>query len=185
VEDLRSHYLSVNPALRDLAEDLEIQLNQAIGDYKRAQSEAASLSSAPDPFTAGAFAELVELCADLPALFYAATTNHRDRKEILRTMVERVVVTGRTPETISAVIRWADGSEPTTVEARLARFAHRVIRELGEQGLSNVEIAKRLNEMGLTTSRGKAWTRVTVWVVRFRNGRSRGSGGSRGEKECA
>jgi hypothetical protein len=65
----------------------------------------------------------------------------------------------------------ADGTEPTVVDARLARFAHWVIRELSDHGSSDAEIAKRLNEMGLTTSRDKAWTRETVWVVRSGNGR--------------
>ena len=90
-------------------------------------------------------------------------------------MVDRVIVTERTPETISVQIHWADGSTSTQVEAHLMRFAHRLIRELAEQQLSNVEIARRLNEMGLKTSRGKAWTRETVWVVRFGNGRRQAS----------
>jgi len=86
-------------------------------------------------------------------------------------MVERVVVTSRTPETVSAVIRWAAGSEPTEVEARFAAFAYRLFGSSVAQELSNAAIAVRLNEMGFTTSRGRAWTRETVWVVRFGNGR--------------
>ncbi len=120
-------------------------------------------------FTKAAFEELLLLSEDLPALFHAATTTHRDRKEILRTMVERVIVTGRTPEVIFAVIRWADGSEPTEVEARLAKHAHRLIRELAEQGFANADIARRMNEAGTTTNRDRPWTTETVWVARFKN----------------
>jgi hypothetical protein len=105
----------------------------------------------------------------LSALFYAATTTDRDRKEVLRTVVQKVVVTARTEETISLLVHWADGSEPTPVAAHLYRFAHRLIRELGAQGYGNPEIARRMNEMGFVTSRGKPWTRETVWVVRFGN----------------
>jgi hypothetical protein len=173
--DLRHRYLNVSPALRDLAEDLEIRLNQAIGDLKRLQGAAASEPSEASSFTRDAFDELIRLCEDLPGLFFAPTTLDRDRKEILRTLVERVVVTNRTPETVSMLVYWADESEPTPVEARLARYAHRLIFELAAQGLKNVEIAKRLNENGLTTSRGKPWTRETVWVVRFGNGRRQGA----------
>ena len=50
--------------------------------------------------------------------------------------------------------------------ARAFESVARVIRELAEQELSNAEIAKRVNEMGLTTSRGKAWTRETARAVR-------------------
>jgi Recombinase len=154
------------PALRNLAEDLEVQLNNAIGDLKRLDKE--HLAEAPEfaVFTNDAFEELLDICEDLPALFYAATTTHRDRKEILRTMIDRVRIVERTPEIIRVLVFWADGTAPTAVEALLFRFAHRMIRELAEQGFSNVEIAKRLNEMGLVTSRGKPWTREVVWVVR-------------------
>ena len=40
----------------------------------------------------------------------------------------------------------------------------------------NLEIARRMNDMGFVTSRGKAWTRETVWNVRFKLGR--------GERSC-
>jgi hypothetical protein len=160
----------VSPALRDLAEDVEIQLNKAIGVLKRLKGAVIAEPPEASAFTKDIFDELIQLCSDLPALFYAATTLDRDRKEILRTLVERVVVTGRTPETISALVYWADGSEPTEVEAHLARYAHRFIFQFADDGLSNVEIAKRMNEIGLKTLRGKPWSRETVWVVRFANG---------------
>lgn len=76
-------------------------------------------------------------------------------------------MTAKTAETISAVITWADGSEPTAIEVPLMRFAHRRIAEMVEEGLGNNEIARRLNAMGLETSRGKPWSTSTVWQVRF------------------
>jgi len=175
VTDLRARLLLISPELRELAEDFEVQLDEALGNLKRLKAAAISEPSNETLFTKDAFDELIALCDDLPGLFYAVSTTHRDRKEIVRTLIERVLVMGRTPETISAVISWADGSEATPVAAHLHRFAHRLIRELADQGLSNVEIAKRLNEMGHTTSRGKPWTRETVWVVRFPKGSSRAS----------
>src|SRR5207248_670467 len=132
-------YSMISPALRDLAEDLEIQLNEAIGVLKRLKTAAVEeRDGATTLLTDSAFAELIALCQDLPALFYAATTVHRDRKEIIRGMVERVLVT-RTTETISALIKWADGSEATAIEVPLMRYAHRRIAELAKQGLRNVE----------------------------------------------
>jgi hypothetical protein len=94
---------------------------------------------------------------------------------VIRTLVEKVEVTARTEETIYATIYWVDGSEPSPVEARLARFAHRIIRELAAEGFSNAEIARRVNKVKLTTLRGKPWTRETVWVVRFGKGKYRRS----------
>jgi hypothetical protein len=117
VDDLRARYVMVSPALRDLAEDLEIQLNEALGKMKHLKAAgSAQRDELPAFFAAEVFDELVVLCRDLPALFYAVTTAHRDRKEILRSLVERVLVTAKTAETISATITWADGSEPTAIE---------------------------------------------------------------------
>lgn len=174
-QDMRKRYMQVNPELRELAEEVEREYNEALVALKRAQTAATSPATEESFFTDDTFEELVELCQDLPALFYAATTLDRDRKEVIRTTAETVEVTGRTEETISAVIHWADGSEPTLVEAHLHRFVHRLIRELAEQGLSNPAIATRVNEMGFVTSRGNPWTRETVWVARFGNGSRRRS----------
>lgn len=173
VDDLRARYAMVSPALRDLAEDLEIQLNEALGTVKHLKAAGgAQRDELTAFFAAEAFDELVALCRDLPTLFYATTTAHRDRKEILRSLVERVLVTAKTAETISATITWTDGSEPTAIEVPLMRFAHRRIAEMVEEGLGNAEIARRLNELGLETSRGKPWSTRTVWQVRFHGARS-------------
>jgi hypothetical protein len=174
VEDLRARYAMVSPALRDLAEDLEIQLNEALGALKRLS--AASIEEregVTSLFTEDAFDELIALCRDLPALFHAATTAHRDRKEIVRGMVDRVLVTAKSAETISALILWADGSAPTAIEVPLMRYAHRKIAEMVEDGLGNDEIARRLNALGLETSRGKPWSTSTVWQVRYHGAGSR------------
>jgi hypothetical protein len=174
VDDLRARYAMVSPALRDLAEDLEIQLNEALGVLKRLKAATtAEHEDVTTLFTEDAFDELIALCEDLPALFYAATTAHRDRKEILRGVVDRVLVTARTAETISALIKWADGSDPTAIEVPLMRYAHRKIAEMTEEGLGNDEIARRLNALGLQTSRGRPWSTSTVWQVRFKAARRR------------
>jgi hypothetical protein len=73
---------------------------------------------------------------------------------------------------ISATITWADGSEATAIEVPLMRFAHRRIAEMAEDGLGNAEIARRLNDLGLETLRGKPWSTSTVWQVRFHGARS-------------
>jgi len=172
VEILEARYRRMSPELLDLAERLEVQLNEALATLKRAQAAAASGRDEDTFFTEDAFEELVALCEDLPGLFYAVTTNDQNRKEVVRTMVDSVVVEKRTEETITVVVSWRDGSESTIVEAHLARYVHRLIRELGSEGVGNSEIARRMNDMDFVTSRGKPWTRETVWSVRFKLGRS-------------
>ena len=171
VEALEARYRRMTPQLLDLAERIEAQLNEALATLKRAQAAAASGSDEDTFFTEDAFEELAAFCEDLPGLFYATTTNDQNRKEIMRTMVGSVVVQKRTETTITATVFWSDGSEPTSVEAHLVRHVHRLIRELGDEGVGNSEIARRVNEMGFVTSRRKAWTRETIWNVRFKLGR--------------
>lgn len=48
----------------------------------------------------------------------------------IRGMVERVLVTAKNSETISALIRWADGCEPTAIEVPLMPYAHRKIAKM-------------------------------------------------------
>ena len=163
-EDLRARYALMNPALRNLAETIEAELDEALGEYRRLQLASVD-TSGEDFFTERTFDELIMLCQDLPAIFYADTTAHRDRKEILRMMIERVVVTAASPESLSFSIRWVDGSAATDGVALLARYAHALIRKMAADGTSNPEIAQRLNELGLKTTRGRHWTTSTVWQV--------------------
>lgn len=163
VDDLKARYLAVSVNLRDLAEDIEIDLNQAIRERKRLEGLAADDHLDHTLFTQETFDELLHLCEDLPSLFHAVTTTSRDRKEICRIMVDRVIVTGASHEAVHAEIRWSDGSDPTQIEVRLAGYAHRVIRELHEQGLGTKAIVHRLGELNIPTSRGKVWNATTVW----------------------
>ena len=165
VDDLTAKFDNVNPSLRHLAEHLEAELDKALGDLKRLEAAQATASGEDELFTDQTFKELIELCKDLPALFYAETTAHRDRKEIIRALVDRVSITDATRETISFLIVWTDGSEPTPGEAHLARHAHTLIKQMAAEGMKNPEIARKLNEMGLKTSRGRHWTTSTVWQV--------------------
>jgi len=165
VDELTAKFDNVNPSLRHLSEHLEAELDKALGDLKRLEAAKATASGEDEFFTDQTFGELIELCRDLPALFYADTTAHRDRKEIIRLLVEKVSITNVTRETISFAIVWADGSEPTRGEAHLARHAHALIKQWAAEGVKNPEIARKLNEMGLKTSRGRHWTTATVWQV--------------------
>lgn len=163
VDDLKARYLAISVNLRELAEVLESDLNEAIREQKRLEGMAADDQVDQSLFTQETFDELLHLCGDLPSLFHATTTTSRDRKEIFRIMVDRVIVTGATREAVHAEIRWNDGAEPTRIEVRLAGYAHRVIQELHEQGLGTKDIVRRLSESNILTSRGKAWNATTVW----------------------
>ena len=59
--------------------------------------------------------DLVTLAADVPSLFHAPTTTNRDRKEIVRILVQRMTIVERTPEYVVATVRWHDGVDDTVL----------------------------------------------------------------------
>lgn len=129
-------------------------------------------------------AEIRRLAADLPALWSAASTTDADRKEILRQVIEVVVVSveGRT-EWCEARIRWAGGGETRTRLRRSVacleqladgdRLRRRVV-ELKGEGLSATRIAERLDAEGLRVADGRPISSAAVARLVRRYGLTRG-----------
>jgi hypothetical protein len=160
--DLEARFLSVSPAHRLVAEDLEKKLEAAKREVKRLETSTTTEKEEPSLFTKDSFAELVAICSDLLSIFNAATTSSEDRKELLRTVVKSVIVDQRTPEVIRVRIVWADGAADARIDARLSRYAYPFIKEWAANGASSREIAQRLNEMNLATRTLRPWSREAV-----------------------
>jgi len=89
--------------------------------------------------------ELEELCrivSEVPSLWQHEEMTHQERKEILRCLIDHIVV-GVTEEQIDATIVWkAGGKTPVFLWRRPGR--HHLIRELHAQQLTAVEIKEHL-----------------------------------------
>jgi DNA invertase Pin-like site-specific DNA recombinase len=142
--------------VRQLEKDWETALAEADRldqDYQRFRdSRPATLSPAErDAIRA--------LAADLPAVWHAGTTTIEDRKEILRTVIEKITVAVvGTSERVTVTIRWAGGHETTGHAVRpvarmdqLSYFPRLLARitELAAAGHGTRQIAERLNAEGL------------------------------------
>ena len=98
------------------------------------------------------------LSEDIPALWEAPTTTNQDRKEIVRQVIERIVVLVESEsERVELKIRWAGGMMTGGVMARpvvkleqLSYYPRRYerVRELAAEGLRAGRIAGILNEEG-------------------------------------
>ena len=164
VEDLGSHFLHVDPRNRLVAADLEVKLEGAMREL--AAAKAADGHAQPSaPLTDADLDDLLMLANDLPALFHAITTTNRDRKEIVRTVVQRVSIVERTPECVVATVNWNDGADGTVLRILWDAHAHRRIAELAAAGASLKEICIRLGEEQLITRRGNPWTPNAVSMV--------------------
>lgn len=184
-ERARRQYDAVEPENRLVARTLEAAWEQKLVVLRELSDEHEHfLHRQPRVLTGEEQAEIRRLAADLPALWSAASTTDADRKEILRQVIEEVVVTveGRT-EWCEARIRWAGGGEtrtrlrrPVASLEQLAdgdRLRRRVV-ELKGEGLSATRIAERLDAEGLRVADGRPISSAAVARLVRRYGLTRG-----------
>jgi len=123
------------------------------------------------------------LAADIPALWQASTTTAADRKELVRQVVERIVVGVQgTSEQAQVRIHWIGGGQTEGVLTRpIARFADRSdyvavcerVRTLTEARWSVSSIARQLEADGYAPWRpGRVWTVANVLTLRRQLGLS-------------
>jgi hypothetical protein len=162
VEDLQYRYdrvdLDLTAVARGCAENLELKRRELL----RLEREESERPARGVVFDDRRFAELQCICADLNGLLDAPSTRPRDRKELVRIMVDRAVVEERTPERVMLRIVWNDGAPDTVKTVLLFPYAHRIILEMNQQGATPAAIADRLNRDGVRTKYQSAWTAQNV-----------------------
>jgi DNA invertase Pin-like site-specific DNA recombinase len=101
--------------------------------------------------------ELCRLASEVPALWHNPSVTHQERKELLRCLIDHVVVAA-TKERIDATIVWKTGREtPLSIWRDVGRY--NLIRELHAQKLTVFEIQEHL--AAGKTSTGQA-VKITV-----------------------
>ncbi|MBX9623578.1 MAG: recombinase family protein [Gemmataceae bacterium] len=155
-------YHAVEPENRLVARALERQWEEALGRQRAAEDEYDRfLRDQPLRLTAAACDRIRALAADLPAVWAAPATTPADRKEVVRLLVERVVVhVRRDSEYVTAAIHWrgATATEHEVVRPVLRyeqlRGYHRLVARMAElrrAGHTAVRIAAALNAEGFRT----------------------------------
>lgn len=138
------------------------------------------LQAQPQPLSAMDQTRIERLAADVPALWKAETTTDSDRKEILREIIDYIVIgiEGET-EWVEARIHWVGGHQtytrfrrPLRASAKLSYASSLVerVRELLGQGLSAPKVAEALRAEGFKTARGSPFGRASVDVIARRHG---------------
>jgi hypothetical protein len=152
-------YRLVEPENRLVARHLEREWEEKLAVQRRlAEEHARDVRSQPRVLTAQERAAVRRLATDIPALWAAPTTTDADRKEIIRQVIERVVIAARgTSEQVQVTIHWVGGSwtEGTVIRpvARLEQLSYyprlvERLRALAADGVSAEAIAARLNAEG-------------------------------------
>lgn len=153
------HYRQIEPENRlvgrQLARDWEDKLaahQRLEEDYRRFQNEQPKVLSDAEREA------IRRLSEDIPALWQARTTTNRDRKEIVRQIIERIVIgIEADSERVEVEIRWAGDVSTKDIALRPVQKLEQLsyypdlckrLRELVEQGVSRRQITDTINAEG-------------------------------------
>jgi DNA invertase Pin-like site-specific DNA recombinase len=174
-ERAERQYRAVEPENRLVARTLEGCWEEALQaeaqlkeDYDR------FLRTLPQALDADSRARIVAVAEDIPALWQAATTTAADRKEVVRCLIERVVVQVRAGSAeVGVTIHWQGGATSEHTAARpvrryedlghLEQLLGRVVA-WRQEGRTAAEVAALLNREGYRTPKGRG--EFTEEVVR-------------------
>lgn len=179
------HYHAVEPEHRLVARQLEREWETTLAALQSLEEEAhRALQRQPRVLTAAERAAIRQLAADIPALWTAATTTAADRKEIIRQVVERVVVDvqGASERVHVRIDRVGGGSTTGDVTRSVASWSQLStysllcarVTALTVEGWPAAVIAERLRAEGLTTARtGRVLGAQAVRALQHRLGLAR------------
>jgi DNA invertase Pin-like site-specific DNA recombinase len=161
-----------DPDNRLVARSLETRWEHTLRELKDAEAElAAHTSPAPEPSRE----QIEALAHDVPALWAANSTTHKDRKRLLRALIADVTITSQpTDNELRIGIRWRSGAAeqhtttrpPTHNETtRTPPETIALIARLAQQH-TNAEIAAQLQAAGIHTGAGLQFTAQAVRFIR-------------------
>jgi hypothetical protein len=169
-------YRAVDPDNRLVARGLEAEWESALRELKAAEAELANRErSRPRPLTGDERNSILSLGKDLNRVWSAPTTSDRDRKELLRTLLEEVTLSvARENSNAHLTLRWRGGlfseidvplprSQPAPI--RTAEDTIDLLRRLAAH-YSDAVIAGILNRQGRKTATGLSFTANRVSSLR-------------------
>jgi excisionase family DNA binding protein len=175
-ERAERRYRAVEPEHRLVARGLEAEWEARLRALEQAQAELARRESQrPKTLSPEERKALLALGADLKAVWYAPTTTPRDQKELLRTLLEEVIIAVHRDEfRAHLTLRWCGGlltefdvelprSRPATVRTDEDTVA--LVQRLAAHYPDSV-IAGILNRQGRTTAYGLRFTANLVGNLR-------------------
>ena len=164
---------AVEPENRLVARTLEARWEAKLTALAEAEQALEAARDAQPPLPSRA--DLEQLAADVPALWYAPTTSAKDRKRLLRTLIADVTLL---PEPdrgkVRVGIRWHTGATeelsvdrplPPGPAKRSPSPAVELVRRLGPTTGAR-ELADQLNAAGQTTGHGRPYDVAAVQWIR-------------------
>ena len=169
----RQRYLAIDPHHRLVAEELEAHWNDTIGTYRAAQATYEQRRAADQMLLSEQQQQSIrELCNDFPAVWNNPVTPDRERKRMVRLLIEDVTLSK--DDDIKIQIRFKGGATETHhlplpqsawVERKHSPEAIQAIDELLDEHTDS-EVARILNERGMHSGTGLPFDARRVAVTR-------------------
>ena len=158
-EDAERRYRAVDPENRLVARSLEQRWEETLRAERQVRDDYDRfLREQPPQLSPEERARIAALSSDLPALWHAPGTTHQDRKEIVRHLVEKVVVHVKNDsEYVDVTIHWQGGFTSQHEVVRPVRSYEQLrdfdklmdrIATLRDEGHTAAQIADSLNREG-------------------------------------
>ncbi len=173
VDLARRRFMKVDPENRLVADELEAEWNKKLRALADAQEDAErQRQKGPAILDEAQRQRILALAIDLPRLWQAPTTPDRERKRMVRLLIEDVTLIKGTP--VIANVRFKGGATTTLkVPPALSAWQLRQTRpevmaaidELLEHQTER-DVAKSLNARGFQTGTGKAFSPWTIYRLR-------------------
>ena len=173
-EGAQRQYLLVRLENRLVVDALEQQWNEKLAELAQLEEEySRTVAGGTNALSEADREQILALTSDLPRVWNDPRTSARDRKRMLRLLVEDITLQ-RDPQTIQLAIRWKGGAT-TTLERPVPLPAGERFRtppEIVEQiralaaEQTEREIARTLNGRCLRSGRGNRFTRGSVRAIR-------------------
>jgi len=168
-------FLAVRPEHRLVADALEREWNEALRRLAEAEEEyRRATQTPPRELTPELRERVTNLVADLPRVWHDPRTPARERKRILRLLIEEVTFL-RDDEVIRMSIRWKGGATRVIERPRplsapdLRRTPPEIIEEIRALATEQTDgqIAHTLNQRWRRTGTGQTFTSIHVHFVRY------------------
>jgi len=169
-DQARVRYMRVDPNNRLVADNLEILWNDKLKVLAQAQEECErGRLSDQQKLTDEQRQQILKLAEDFPRLWHDPKTSHRDRKRMVRLLVEDVTLK-RSEHGVGIHLRFRGGAIkelhlPLPLPAWEARKTKsEIIQQVNEllENYDESEVAEKLNAAGLQSSCGHSFTRARI-----------------------